>query len=121
MLGHLVEIVADMPFDDFLKERIFEPLGMVDTDFYVPPEKIERFAALYNLTEAGGLARNNTPFLGDFTQPARNLSGGAGLVSTALDYLRFMQMLLNGGELDGTRLLGRKTVSLMIINRHYID
>lgn len=116
VLGYLVEVIADMPFDVFLKQHIFDPLNMADTGFYVPQEKIERFAALYSLAENGGLELTDPPATGDYSKPPRNLSGGGGLVSTATDYLRFAQMLLNGGELDGIRLLGRKTVALMTTN-----
>jgi CubicO group peptidase (beta-lactamase class C family) len=104
------------PFDEFLKQRIFEPLGMVDTDFYVPPEKIERFSTVYGPDEQGGLKVVDASQASHYAMPARFVSGGGGLVSTAGDYLRFCRMLLNEGELDGERLLGRKTVELMTTN-----
>lgn len=111
VLARLVEVVSDMPFDRFLESRILGPLGMVDTGFHVPPEKLSRLTRTY---WHSGPDRILT--LGDttgFTQPTTMFSGGGGLVSTADDYARFTQMLLNGGELEGVRLLGPKTVELM--------
>jgi CubicO group peptidase (beta-lactamase class C family) len=116
VLGYLVQVVSGMPFGDFLKQRVFEPLGMVDTDFYVPQDKIERFAANYGPGEKGGLKVIDAPATSQFAKPTRHPSGGGGLVSTASDYVRFAQMLLNQGELDGVRLLGRKTIELMTMN-----
>jgi CubicO group peptidase (beta-lactamase class C family) len=116
VLGFLVQVVSGKPFDEFLKQRIFEPLGMVDTDFYVPPEKIERFSTVYGPDEQGGLKVVDASQASHYAMPARFVSGGGGLVSTAGDYLRFCRMLLNEGELDGERLLGRKTVELMTTN-----
>lgn len=113
VLGYLVQVVSGRPFDVFLKERIFEPLGMTDTDFYVPPEKLSRFATNYGPSEDGALKPIEDPVLSRFTHPTKFPSGGGGLVSTAPDYMNFCQMLLNMGELDGNRLLGRKTVELM--------
>jgi len=111
VLARLVEVISGQSFDDFLRERIFEPLGMDDTGFYVPASERDRFARSY-----GHQGAERTLTLGDtmgFTRPPTNLSGGGGLVSTAHDYSRFAQMLLNGGELDGARILGRKTIELM--------
>ncbi|MFC1713652.1 serine hydrolase domain-containing protein [Candidatus Poribacteria bacterium] len=116
VLGYLVEVISGQPFDVFLKERIFEPLGMVDTGFYVPEEKHHRFAAIYGPAEGGGIQIIDPPVGREFEKPATLFSGGGGLVSTAADYMRFAQMLLNKGELDGKRLLGRKTVELMTMN-----
>jgi CubicO group peptidase (beta-lactamase class C family) len=116
VLGYLVQVVAGMPFDEFLQQRIFAPLGMVDTAFYVAAEKIDRFATTYGPGEQGGLAVVDRAAGSRFTRPNRTRSGGGGLVSTIGDYLRFAQMLLNKGELDGERLLGRKTVELMTAN-----
>jgi CubicO group peptidase (beta-lactamase class C family) len=107
-----VEVVSGKSFDAFLKERIFEPLGMVDTGFYVPANSLGRLAAVYTPDEHGGLRRATEPRL-DRSAPRPFLSGGSGLVSTAPDYARFCQLLLNRGALDGTRLLGRKTIELM--------
>lgn len=120
VLGYLVQVVAGMPFDDFLQERIFAPLGMVDTAFAVPSAKLARFAATYGPQEGGGLKVTDVPADSKFARPAARLSGGGGLLSTSGDYLRFAQMLLNKGELDGVRLLGRKTVELMTTN-HLAD
>jgi CubicO group peptidase (beta-lactamase class C family) len=116
VLGFLVQIVSGMPFDEFLKQCIFAPLGMVDTDFYVPAEKIERFSTVYGPDEQGGMKVVDALQTSHYAQPAHFVSGGGGLVSTAGDYLRFCRMLLNKGELDGVRLLGRKTVELMTTN-----
>jgi CubicO group peptidase (beta-lactamase class C family) len=116
VVGYLVELISGMPFDAFLEQRIFGPLGMKDTGFFVPPEKLERLAAVHGSAERGGLVRIDTAWLTLSSPPIRFLSGGGGLVSTAADYLRFAQMLLNGGELGGTRLLSRKTIELMTRN-----
>jgi CubicO group peptidase (beta-lactamase class C family) len=116
VLGYLVEVVSGKRFDVLLEEGIFGPLGMEDTGFYVPEEKIDRFAELYKHGKEDGLERDDTLYWGNFTKRPRFLSGGGGLVSTASDYIRFCQMMLNGGELEGTRLLGRKTVELMTAN-----
>lgn len=115
VLGYLVEVVSGIPFADFLKKRIFEPLGMVDTDFSVPEDKADRYATLYEPSDDGGIQ-----VISDAPVSSGPLSffhsGGAGLQSTAADYLRFCQMMLNDGELDGVRLLGRKTVELISMN-----
>jgi CubicO group peptidase (beta-lactamase class C family) len=116
VLGYLVEVISDMPLDVFFEEKIFRPLGMEDTAFYVPEEKLERLAALYGPAEGGGVQLLDAPATSAFARPTRCLSGGIGLVSTVSDYVRFAQMLLNGGELEGARLLGRKTVELMTMN-----
>ncbi|MCY4402863.1 MAG: serine hydrolase [Candidatus Poribacteria bacterium] len=115
VLGYLVEVVSGMPFAEFLHTRIFEPLGMVDTDFSVPEEKADRYATLYEPTEDGGIqVMENIPVA---SGPLSFFhAGGAGLQSTAADYLRFCQMMLNEGELNGNRLLGRKTVELMTMS-----
>ena len=119
VLGYLVEVVSGMPFEEFLQTRIFGPLGMVDTAFSVPPEKADRFAALYRHNRREGLMKRvggNAPLAKDELNFFP--SGGGGLVSTAADYMRFSQMLLNGGELDGVRILGKKTVELMRYPHH---
>ncbi|HEY8520560.1 MAG TPA: serine hydrolase domain-containing protein [Gammaproteobacteria bacterium] len=119
ILGAVIEVVSGMPLDRYLEERIFTPLGMTDTHFYLPPAKRDRLAAVYSRRE-NGIAR--APDAGQVGQgeyvdgPRVSFSGGAGLVSTAADYARFLQMLLNGGELDGRRLLSRKTVELMTVD-----
>ena len=117
ILGYFVEVVSEMPFEAFLQTRLFGPLGMVDTAFSVSPEKRDRFAALYSPTKEDGLERvgKKADANGEFTFFP---SGGGGLVSTAADYMRFSQMLLNGGELDGARILGKKTVELMRYPHH---
>jgi len=120
VIGYLISVMADVPFDAFLKERVFEPLGMGDTGFFVPREKLDRFAALYGAAGGGGLALLDAPPTSPFLNPECHPSGGGGLVSTASDYLRFAQMLLNRGRLGGTRLLSRKTIELMTTN-HLLD
>jgi CubicO group peptidase (beta-lactamase class C family) len=116
VLGYLVSLLSGMPFDEFLQKRIFDPLGMTDTAFWVPPEKHIRLSGLYSYQEPGQLnlidALPNSPY----ARPAIAPAGGEGLVSTISDYQRFAQMLLNGGTLDGVRLLGRKTVEFMTTN-----
>jgi CubicO group peptidase (beta-lactamase class C family) len=116
VLGYLIEVISGMSLDVFLEERIFKPLGMEDTAFYVPEAKLDRFAAMYGPAEKGGVELLDAPATSPYAKPTRCLSGGVGLVSTASDYMRFAQILLNGGELDGTRLLGRKTIELMTAN-----
>ena len=117
VLGYFVEVVSGMPFEEFLQTRIFGPLGMVDTAFSVPSEKVDRFAALYRPTKENKLERTRRPAL-EVDEYTFFPSGGGGLVSTAADYIRFSQMLLNGGELDGVRILGKKTVELMRYPHH---
>lgn len=107
--ARLVEILSGKPFDEFLKERIFVPLQMNDTDFYAPEDKAERLVTTYHPTEEGLRPVPNDPFL---TKP-NFLNGGGGLISSTDDYLRFARMLLNEGELDGARLLKPETVRLM--------
>ena len=114
VLGRLIEVVSGKPLDQFFAERIFKPLGMPDTGFHVPQDKWERLTTLYTLNEdKTTIKRHGGPPQESYKKPATLLLGGAGLVSTAMDYARFVQMLLNGGELDGARLLSRKTVELM--------
>ena len=119
ILGRIVEIASGTPLDEFMQTRIFAPLKMVDTGFFVPEAKLPRLASLYRWTPEQGLTpvppaasldryRKGTNFL---------LSGGGGLVSTVADYLRFATMLARGGELDGVRLLSPKTVALMTMNQ----
>ena len=118
VVGYLVEELSGQSLDEFLRQRIFEPLGMADTHFYLPAEKLERFAALYRPGDDGGLSLTEAPTADSryVREPHTYFSGGGGLVSTAADYFRFHQMMLNGGELDGVRLLGSKTVELMTSN-----
>jgi len=124
-LGRLVEVASGKPLDVFMRERIFEPLRMADTGFVVPEAKWERFAAQYTLAEGGGIRPMRDPERfgliemspwAAYREPRKYFPGGAGLVSTAGDYARFCQMLLNGGELDGKRILSRKSVELMTVS-----
>jgi CubicO group peptidase (beta-lactamase class C family) len=116
VLGHLVAVISGRAFEDFLHERVIAPLGMVDTAFHVPAEKHARFAANYARGRDGALALLDDPGESRYRMPRQLCSGGGGLVSTAGDYMRFCQMMLGKGELDGARLLGRKTVELMTAN-----
>jgi CubicO group peptidase (beta-lactamase class C family) len=123
VLGYLVEVISGMPLDRFCRERIFKPLGMKDTYFFLPDEKISRLATAYTYYPEKGLRRfPDKPIVeGDFTYSAdypfrgsrTYFSGGGGLCSTAEDYYRFCQMMLNRGELNGVRLLSRKSVELI--------
>lgn len=115
VLGYIVQVVSGKPFAEFLQECIFAPLGMLDTGFWVPPEKTSRLAAVYGPAEGGGLKVVDS-VQDSYTHLKRWSSGGGGLVSTVDDYFRFGQMLLNQGALDGVRLLGRKTVEWMLQN-----
>jgi CubicO group peptidase (beta-lactamase class C family) len=116
VLGALVETISGMGFDQFLRTRIFEPLGMKDTDFHVHRGNQARFAANYQKAEGGGMTLIDEPRDSRYMQPRKLCSGGGGLVSTASDYLRFCKMIARRGELDGVRILGRKTVEYMRIN-----
>ena len=109
VLGRVVEAASGQRLGDFLAERLFKPLKMVDTAFWVPQEKLERLAQPFETDPASG---NRYP-LSDVSAPPKNDSGGAGAVSTAMDYLRFGQMLLNGGSLEGQRVMSRSTIKLM--------
>ncbi len=123
LLGYFVEVVSGMTLDTFFRERIFEPLGMHDTHFFPPDEKVSRLATLYRYSPDAGLTRfpdapveeGSMVYSADYPYngPRSYFSGGAGLCSTATDYYRFCQMMLNKGELDGVRLIGRKTAELM--------
>lgn len=113
VLGRLIEVTSGKPLDQFFEERIFKPLGMVDTGFHVPESKWDRLTALYTPNEDRTIKRHPGPPQESYKKPAVLLLGGAGLVSTAMDYARFIQMLLDGGELDGARILSRKSVELM--------
>ena len=116
VLGYLIQVVSGKPFEVFLKERIFDPLGMGDTGFWVPPEKLGRFTTNVGPSETGELRVIDEPSTSPYIKPAKFASGGGGLVSTTEDYLRFCQMLLSQGRLGNTRVLGRKTVELMFAN-----
>jgi CubicO group peptidase (beta-lactamase class C family) len=116
--GYIVQKLSGMPFEEYLEKRIFKPLGMVDTGFYVPKEKLNRFAEFYTYDKDGKLQAVGVKegLNHDFAAKPALSSGGGGLVSTAADYMRFCQMLLNGGQLDGVRLLSPLTVELMHTN-----
>ena len=117
VLGRLVEIWSGNKFENFLAERICKPLDMKDTAFDVPKGKVDRFTANYAPNGSGELRLIDDPAKSRYLTPAGLASGGGGLVSTARDYLRFLQMVLNGGELHGTRILKKKTVRLMTQNQ----
>ncbi|TVS16469.1 MAG: class A beta-lactamase-related serine hydrolase [Gammaproteobacteria bacterium] len=114
--GYLVEVMSGQRFDDFLRERIFEPLGMHDTFFSVPADKLDRFAANYQRGPDRRLTLIDDPQDSAFGRDKAFLSGGGGLVSTAGDYLRFCRMLLGRGTLEGARIIGPKTLELMACN-----
>jgi CubicO group peptidase (beta-lactamase class C family) len=116
VLGHLVALVSGEPFGDFLRRRVIEPLGMVDTDFHVPAQKHARLAANYARGPDGALMLIDDPATSRYLSPRAICSGGGGLVSTAADYMRFCQFMLNRGEWEGTHLVGRKTIELMTSN-----
>jgi CubicO group peptidase (beta-lactamase class C family) len=129
ILGALVEVVSGRPFDVFLRDEVLEPLGMSDTHFYLPAEKIDRLVTVYSSTAAGGIElapapghMDNRGIFGNIGQgqyvdgPRTSFSGGAGLLSTAHDYATFLQMMLNGGEFNGARILSPNTVKLMTVN-----
>jgi CubicO group peptidase (beta-lactamase class C family) len=117
VLGVVIEKVSGQPLDVFIRERITAPLRMNDTHFYLPREKANRLVVVYSRTLSGlerAPATGGMPSQGAYVEgPRKSFSGGAGLLSTASDYARFLQALLNGGELDGVRILGRKSVELM--------
>lgn len=114
VLARYVEAVSGMPIDEFFRKNIFEPLGMNDTGYYVPEKKWDRFTVLYSLNDGKKTVRRSTAAAQDsYKQPTTKLGGGSGLVSTTMDYARFCQMLANDGELNGVRILSRKSVELM--------
>jgi len=127
VLGYLISVISDMDFDEYLNKYIFEPLGMTDTGFYVPQEKINRFAANYvsgpsnytseqNFSESEGLRLIDDPLTSVYSAKPSYLSGGGGLVSTLDDYMNFSRMLLNKGTLGDTFILNPETVELMTEN-----
>jgi CubicO group peptidase (beta-lactamase class C family) len=116
VLGYLIGLISGGPFDAFLHERIFKPLGMLDTGFYVPQDKLDRFGPFYRATEENGLSVFDDLAASPYIRPDKVPSGGAGLISSIPDYYRFMLMLANGGELDGVRLLKPDTVAAMTAN-----
>ncbi len=128
VLGYLVEVVSGMKFDQFVQKRIFEPLKMNDSHFYIPKEKLERLAAVWKSDWKGSLNRVGSEALIDnylslcpsdaYALSGKYLTGGGNVLSTVYDYFRFSQMFLNNGELDGVRLLSRKTIELMTATNH---
>ena len=112
--GYLVERLSGQKFDEFLQERLFDPLDMAETGFFVKPENADRLARQYQPRQDGTLARTDT---GAFLNPPKFLSGGGGLTSTAGDYMKFVQMHLNGGELNGKRVLSKEAVEIMRSNQ----
>ena len=127
VLGYLISVISDMDFDDYLKKYIFDPLGMIDTDFYVPQEKIDRFAANYvsgpsnytsekNFSESEGLRLLDDPMASIYSTKPSYLSGGGGLVSTLDDYMNFSRMLLNKGSFGDAFILNPETIELMTQN-----
>jgi len=127
VIGYLIGQISGKPFEQFLQERIFDPLGMKDTGFFVPAAKAHRLAACYSASpqgamtfhatdRKGGLTLQDDPTTSSFLSPPSLISGGGGLCSTAADYLTFCRTLLNGGELGGVRLVGPKTLALMTAN-----
>jgi CubicO group peptidase (beta-lactamase class C family) len=116
VVARLVEIMSGQRFDEYLREHIFDPLGMVDTSFTVAAEKVHRFAANYVRSPDGNTTLFDDPADSNYARPKTLLTGSSGLVSTAEDYLRFSEMLRRGGELDGVRILGPRTVRYMTTN-----
>jgi CubicO group peptidase (beta-lactamase class C family) len=117
VMGYLVEKLSGVSFGEFLRTRLFEPLGMSDTAFCVPPDKVERFTSCYQPEGKGpGLKLQDDARESAYATPPLLESGGGGLVSTAHDYLRFCRMMLNGGTLDGVQILSPKTVALFSLN-----
>lgn len=118
VLGRLAEILSGKPIDVFLKETIFDPLGMTDTYFYLPKEKKHRLVTLYTYPEGGPLQKSTHPIYQTYPIAGAKTycSTGAGLSSTAMDYAKFCQMVLNGGEFNNHRILGRKTLEMMMRN-----
>jgi len=114
VVGYLIEVLSGTTLDVYMKEEIFIPLGMDDTGFYVPENKNSRFTSLYTRNMEGKLTAMSPGLDQMYKQPVKNLSGGAGLVSTIGDYENFARMLLNGGELDGKKILEESTVDLIM-------
>jgi CubicO group peptidase (beta-lactamase class C family) len=116
VLARLVEVIAGVPFELFLQRRIFNPLGMVDTGYSISPKKVDRLVRCYD-NETGALVESGEEERLRWLKPPKLTPGSDGLVSTASDYSRFAQMLANGGQLEGVRILGRKTIEFMTGNR----
>ena len=116
VIGYLIGKISGKPFEQFLQQRILDPLGMTDTGFFVPAAKAHRLAACYSADGKGGMKLHDDPTTSSFLSPPSLISGGGGLCSTSADYLTFCRALLNGGELGGVRLIGAKTLALMTSN-----
>jgi CubicO group peptidase (beta-lactamase class C family) len=116
LCARLVEVIADQPFDAYLQEHVFDPLGMVDTTFSIRPEDRDRFAANHVRRADKSLRVSDDPYDSTYAEPPVFLSGGGGLLSTSGDYARFCEMLRRGGELEGVRVLGRETLDFMTRN-----
>jgi CubicO group peptidase (beta-lactamase class C family) len=114
--GYLVEAISGEPFDRYLQQAIFDPLGMADTAFFVKPEKAHRLAANYARQSDKTMVLLDDPASSSYLREPTFLSGGGGLTSTTIDYLRFAEMLRRGGELDGARIIGSRTLQLMTKN-----
>ncbi|TWU58116.1 serine hydrolase domain-containing protein [Rubripirellula reticaptiva] len=117
VLGRVVEVVSQQPLDEFFQQRIFEPLGMEDTGFFVPADKAARFAANYNSDGKGKLTLGDDPKTSRYHDDPAFLSGGGGLVSTAGDYMRFLLMIAGGGASGGVQLMKPETVAMMTTNQ----
>ena len=116
ILGRLVEVWSGKPLEDYLQERVFGPLGMTDTGFWVEPERADRLATVYRASREGELRPYQMEEI-PFTEQPVLIEGGVGLVASTMDFLRFSQMFLNGGELDGNRVLQPETIAMMTVNR----
>ena len=116
VMGYLVQKLSGLSFGEFLRTRLFEPLGMTDTAFYCPPEKLDRFTSCYQPAKGGGLALQDDGQKSTYATPPELESGGGGLVSTTHDYMRFCRMMVGGGALDGVQILSPKTVQLFSLN-----
>ena len=114
--GHLVQVISGQPFETFVQQRILAPLGMVDTAFHVPADQLDRLTTCYRYDAQHRMLPVDTPERSAFARPPALHSGGGGLVGTLADYHRFCEMLRRGGELDGVRLLGPRTLALMRLN-----
>ena len=114
--ARLVEIMSGLPYDEYLRTTIFEPLGMTDTEFWVPADKVDRFAACYGRNGRKELVLMDDPTTSAYLSKPKLFNGGGGLVGTTADYVRFCTMLAGGGALDGRRILSRKTIELLATN-----
>ncbi|MBV8593429.1 MAG: serine hydrolase [Caulobacteraceae bacterium] len=116
VIGYLVQMLSGMSFGEFLRARLFDPLGMADTGFFCPPEKLDRFSSCYQPAPGSGLRLHDDRLNSSYAKPPALEAGGGGLVSTTQDYMRFCRMMLAGGALDGVRILSPKTVALFGLN-----